>query len=120
MKKFIYFFAFFSIFSTCFSPRSAMAYVEKNMAIVRIMNKAAGKTQVVSIPVGQHVQHDGLSLIVHNCKQSDPFDAENFFVFIEIYTKSDGRVFSGWMNRNEPGQNPLQDDTYDVWLEKCE
>ena len=120
MKKFLCFFAFFSIVGVCFTPRSATAYVEKNTAIVRVMNKAAGKTQIVPINVGQSVQYDGLTLVARNCKQSDPFDAENFFVFIEIYTKTDGRIFSGWMNRNEPGQNPLQDDTYDVWLEKCE
>ena len=104
----------------CFAPCSAFSYIEKDVAVVRVMNKAAGKTQVVPINVGQSVQYDGLTLIARNCKQSDPFDAENFFVFIEIYTKTDGRIFSGWMNRNEPGQNPLQDDTYDVWLEKCE
>ncbi|MBR6010134.1 MAG: DUF2155 domain-containing protein [Alphaproteobacteria bacterium] len=84
------------------------------------MNKAAGKTQVVPIKVGKTVQYDGLTLTARSCKKSDPFDAENFFVFLEIYTKTDGRIFSGWMNRNEPGQNPLQDNAYDVWLEKCE
>ncbi len=99
---------------------SAFAYVEKDVAVLRIMNKAAGKTQVVSGNVGGTIKHDGLTIKIDNCKQSDPFDAENFFAFVEIYTKTDERIFSGWMNRNEPGQNPLQDDTYDVWLEKCE
>lgn len=98
----------------------AFAYVEKNTAIVRIMNKAAGKTQKLSIPVGGRVNHDGLVLYVRNCKQTDPFEAENFLVFIEIYTKTNDRIFSGWMNRNEPGQNPLQNDMHDVWIEKCE
>lgn len=98
----------------------AFAYIEKNVATVRIMNKAAGKTQVTSIKVGQSIQFEGLTLRLRNCKQSDPFDAENFFGFFEIHTKTDGRIFSGWMNRNEPGLNPLQDDTYDVWLERCE
>lgn len=98
----------------------AFAYIEKDTAVVRIMNKAAGKAQIARIQVGQTMQRDGLKIVVKNCKQSDPFDAENFFVFLEIYTKTDGRIFSGWMNRNEPGQNPLQDDTYDVWLERCE
>lgn len=98
----------------------AFAYIEKNTAVVRIMNKAAGKAQLASIRVGQTFQQDGLIIKIRNCKQSDPFDAENFFGFLEIYTKSEGRIFSGWMNRNEPGNNPLQDDTYDVWLEKCE
>ena len=77
-------------------------------------------TQILRLKTNKDFSFDGLILNVRNCKQSDPFDAENFFMFIEIYTKSEGRIFSGWMNRNEPGQNPLQDDTYDVWLEKCE
>ena len=99
---------------------SAFAYIEKDTAVVRIMDKAAGKTQVLSLKTNKTVNYDNISIIARNCKQSDPFDAENFFVFLEIYTKTDGRIFSGWMNRNEPGENPLQNDTYDVWIEKCE
>ena len=103
-----------------FSVTPAGAYIEKGTALLRIMDKAAGKTQLVHANTGKTIQHNSLTITVRNCKQSDPFDAENFFVFLEIHTKTDGRIFSGWMNRNEPGQNPLQDDTYDVWLEKCE
>lgn len=103
-----------------FSVNPAVAYIEKDTAILRVMNKAAGKAQVLPVIVGKTISYDSLTITVRNCKQSDPFDAENFFVFLEIYTKSDDRIFSGWMNRNEPGQNPLQDANYDVWLEKCE
>ena len=103
-----------------FCIQSVFAYVEQDVALVHIMDKAAGKTQVVSIKVGETVKYDGLNIKVQNCKKSDDFEAENFFAFLQIYTKADKRIFSGWMNRNEPGQNPLQDDTYDVWLERCE
>ena len=106
------------VFSVYEKP--SFAYIENNTALLRVMDKAAGKAQVLSVPVGKTVNHNSLTITVRNCKQSDPFDAENFFVFLEIYTKTDGRIFSGWMNRNEPGQNPLQNDSYDVWLEKCE
>jgi len=119
MNKKMIIFALLSAFMWLI-PQNGFSYVEKQNAFVRIMDKVAGKTQVVTLPVGQDISHDSLNLIVRNCKQSDPFDAENYFMFIEIYKKSDGRIFSGWMNRNEPGQNPLQDDVYDVWLEKCE
>ena len=111
---------FFVMFCLCVLPHSAFSYIDKDYAIVRVMDKAAGKTQVLRLAVDQNFQFDNLILNARNCKQSDTFDAENFFVFFEIYTKSDGRIFSGWMNRNEPGQNPLQNDTYDVWIEKCE
>ena len=103
-----------------FLSSPADAYIEKGTAVLRVMNKAAGKAQVVPISVGKTVNYESLTIIVRNCKQSDPFDAENFFAFVEVYTKNDNRIFSGWMNRNEPGQNPLQNDTFDVWLEKCE
>ena len=102
------------------SVHPAFAYIEKDTAVLRVMNKAAGKTHIVNANVNKGVVYDGLTIKVRSCKQSDPFDAENFFAFVEIYTKTDNRIFSGWMNRNEPGQNPLQDGTFDVWLEKCE
>ena len=116
VKKFIY----FALACLCFVPRDAFSYIEKDSVIVRVMDKAAGKTQLLILPINKNVQFDNLILNVRSCLQSDEFDAENFFVFFEIYTKSDGRIFSGWMNRNEPGQNPLQNDVYDVWIEKCE
>ena len=120
MIKKLLFSSLFFIFATFLVPQNAFSYIEKDLAVVRVMDKAAGKTQLLTIPLNQNIQFDGLVLNVRNCKQSDPFDAENFFVFLEIYTKTDGRIFSGWMNRNEPGQNPLQNDMYDVWVEKCE
>jgi len=120
MRKISCIFALFCVFAVCFVPQSGFSYVKKDIARVRVMDKIAGKTQVVKLPVGQNVQIDGLTMVVRDCEQSDPYDAENYFVFIEIYKKNTNRIFSGWMNHNEPGQNPLQDDTYDVWLEKCE
>lgn len=97
----------------------AHAYIEKNTAVIRIMNKAAGKARTVSVPIGKNYNYDKLNLKINNCKQTDPFDPENFFVFIEI-SKSNNEIFSGWMNRNEPGYNPLQDADYDLWIIKCE
>ena len=120
MNRKIMFFALFCAFASCFSSHDSFAYIEKDTAILRVMNKAAGKTQVISAKKDKNVRIEGLTIKVRNCKQSDPIDAENYFAFVEIYTKSDVRIFSGWMNHNEPGQNPLQDDAYDVWLEKCE
>ena len=99
---------------------SAVAYVERENAIVRVMNKAAGKVQTITMPVGRNVQFEKLTMLVRSCKQSDPFDAENYFAFIEISKSDDGKIFSNWMNANEPGDNPLQNADDDVWLVKCE
>ena len=98
----------------------ANAYIDKENAVIKIMNKAAGKTQMVNLPVGQNTMFEKLNIIVRSCKQNDPFDAENFFAFVEIEKNTEGKIFSGWMNANEPGENPLQNADYDVWLVKCE
>lgn len=98
----------------------ANAYVDRTNAIIRIMDKTAGKVQNVTLPVGQTAQYGKLNMTVRACKQTDPFDAEDFFMFIEIDKTNDGKIFSGWMSANEPGDNPLQNADYDVWLVKCE
>ena len=102
------------------APMCANAYVDRQTATVRIMNKAAGKVQTINMPVGQNVQYEKLNMIVRSCKQTDPFDAEDFFMFIEIDKSDEGKIFSGWMSANEPGDNPLQNADYDLWLVKCE
>lgn len=115
MKNIFYFLSFL-----CLVPNVAMAYVNRENAIVRIMNKDAGKVQEISIPVGDEVQFEKMFINVRTCKQTDPFQAEDFFAFLEISERDKGQVFGGWMSRNEPGKNPLQHPDYDVWLVKCE
>lgn len=119
MRKIIFSFLCFvlSAFTIC---NRADAYVDKQNAIIRVMNKAAGKVQVITMPVGQNVQYEKLEMLVRSCKQTDPFDAEDFFMFIEISKQGADKIFSGWMSANEPGDNPLQNADYDVWLVKCE
>ncbi len=101
-------------------PVVANAYIDKTNAVIRILNKDAGKVSVHKVVLNQDFKFEKLKIVVRSCKQSDPFEAENFWAFVEIDDVDPGRVFSNWMNRNEPGENPLQHADYDVWLVKCE
>lgn len=103
-----------------FIPSAGYAYIERPVAVLRVLNKAAGKTQTVRVPVGNTINVEKLSITARSCKQTEPFDAENHFAFIEISETSQGQIFGNWMNRNEPGQNPVQNPDYDVWLVSCE
>ena len=115
MRKIIW-----SLVLLCALPGVAMAYVNRDVAVLRVMNKDAGKVQEIKIPVGDEVQFEKLYINVRACKQTDPFEAEDFWGFIEIAEANKGQIFSNWMSRNEPGQNPLQHADYDVWMVKCE
>ena len=98
----------------------ADAYTNRGTAKLRVMNKAAGKVTELNIPTGSATDFEKIKITVNACKQTDPFDAENFYAFVVI-NRSDGtRIFSNWMDRNNPGKMPVQDPDYDVWLMKCE
>lgn len=113
MKKLLV--IFFAIFPVCVN-----AFVDKDIAVMRVMNKDAGKVQEVSVPVGQSIDFEKINITVRSCVQSDPFDAENYFAFIEVIEQENKKIFSNWMNRNEPGDKPLQHPDYDLWLVSCQ
>lgn len=104
----------------CALPGMAEAYIERGVAVLRVMDKDAGKVQELSVPIQSEVQFEKLFINVRACLQTDPFEAEDFWGFIEISERDKGQVFSNWMSRNEPGQNPLQHSDFDVWLVRCE
>ncbi len=98
----------------------AYAYVDHDTAVISIMNKAAGKVQSVTVPVGTMIEFEKLNIMVRSCKQTDPFQAQDYFMFVEVSTAADGKIFSNWMSHNEPGERPLQNSDYDLWLVRCE
>ena len=102
--------------------RAETQYINRNTAVVRIMNKAAGKTQTVNIPVGHATEFEKLDITVRACRETPPFEMRDYFVFVEIGKRGalSPLVFSGWMVATEPGDNPLQDADYDLWLVRCE
>ena len=97
----------------------ADAYVDRKNAVINILDKTSGKNHLFTIPVGQLSTYEKLSFTVRTCKQTDPFQPENAFMFIEI-AQNNNQIFGGWMNKNEPGENPLQNADYDIWLVRCE
>ncbi len=104
----------------CVVPCTSHAYVNRDTATLRVMNKAAGKVQTIVAPVGKSIEFEKLTILVRSCKQTDPFQAEDYWAFIEVFKSTEGQIYGNWMSRNEPGDNPLQNADYDLWLVKCE
>ena len=115
MKKFISF-----LVGACCVCSTANAYINRQNAVMRVMNKDAGKVTEINIPVGGEIKFEKLYINLRSCQQTDPFQAEDFFAFVEIAENGQGQIYGNWMGRNEPGKNPLQHADYDVWLVKCE
>ena len=66
MKKQI---GFLLILCAVMAPSLGRAFVERGAAVVRIMNKAAGKSQTVTIPVGRATEFEKLTMTVRSCKR---------------------------------------------------
>jgi hypothetical protein len=97
--------------------------IPKQTAVVRIMNKAAGKAQTVNLSVDREYEYDRLKITVRACQSSAPYSAQDNFMFARVEKKSanaKAQIFSGWMVASDPGYNPLQDADYDLWLVRCE
>jgi hypothetical protein len=123
MKKFL-FFIFYFLIASAYADMTDLElenskYIPLENAVVQVMNKQAGKVQLVEIPVGKNVKFDKLDVLVRKCLGVDEFLPEDYFMFAEI-AHGGKKVFSSWMTKNEPGQNPLQDPDYDLWLVRCE
>ena len=118
MKKFI------RILTVCcltvFMVNMAGAYTNRGTAVLRVMDKAAGKVTELKITTGGTIDFEKIRITVNACKQTDPFDAENFYAFVVINRADGTHIFSNWMDRNNPGRQPVQDADYDVWLVNCE
>ena len=72
---------------------TAHAYVDRDNAVVTILDKASGKTYTTTLPVNTDVKYEKLNMVVRTCKQTDPFMAENAYMFIEITVNNNEKIF---------------------------
>ena len=99
--------------------RNPEEFIHRESAVVQILTKQSGRTQTLTIPVGEPTEFEKIIVTVRECLVTDEFLPENFYMMLDVM-KREQQIFSGWMSRNEPGQNPLQDPDHDLWLVRCE
>ena len=104
---------------------AAEDFITRDVAVIRVMDKAAGRARTLHAPVGVRTEWEKLEILVRACRDTQPFAAHDSFMFVEIAKRATPaapriRIFSGWMTASAPGDNPLQDAEYDLWLTRCE
>jgi hypothetical protein len=115
------------LFSLLSSPSFAVNpedFIERETAVIRILDKVSGRARTISAPVGVRTEFEKMEILVRSCLSTQPFAAQDDFMFVEILKRFAAntphrRIFSGWMTASAPGDNPLQDSEYDLWLTEC-
>jgi hypothetical protein len=96
------------------------AWIPRQHASLRVMNKIDSTVQVVDVQVGQTTIYQSLRISLSGCfvRPADlPEDATAHLKIVDQHPDAPG--FDGWILTREPSLNMLQNPVYDVQLAGC-
>lgn len=99
---------------------SADNWIGKSEAVVRVLNKLEAHTETLTIPVGQSVRYQTLTIEALHCVErppSVPFDSAAFLQVTD--TKLNSIHFSAWVFVSEPGVSVFEHPLYNISVVGC-
>ena len=89
-------------------------------AMLRGLDKVAGRTQDIPLEVGAAVSFGRLEVRLGECRYPVADPSSDAFAQVTITDTTDGlTVFSGWMIASSPALSALDDARYDLWVTSC-
>jgi hypothetical protein len=94
------------------------------IAVLGILNKRNGESRDVTLKPGQAVRVGDAVIRLRACDTTAPWEPQQLtgaFVQLDVqqFDKSWRRVFSGWLYKEQPALNVVQNPIYDVWPKSC-
>lgn len=94
-------------------------------AVLGILNKRNGIVQDVTLHPGQSVRWKDVIVRLRACEATAPWEDEKLtgaFVQVDVQqpNRSWARVFSGWLYKESPSLNVVENAVYDVTPKSCE
>lgn len=101
--------------------RPAWRSVQRPVAMLRGLDKIAGRVTDIRVKVGETVNYERLTVKVDECRAPPEGEAEDAFVFLEIRDSKTGGglAFSGWMFASSPALSAMDHQRYDIWALSC-
>jgi hypothetical protein len=96
----------------------------QRVAVLALLNKRNGKSQDLTLRPGQAVRIGDAVIRLRACEETAPWEQDHYtgaFVQLDVhqFDKSWQRVFSGWLFKERPELNVVQNPIYDVWTKSC-
>lgn len=92
-------------------------------AVLRWLDKVAGRVRTIEAMVNQTLHVQGLQIIVRACVERAPEDPPESAAFLDVWETRVGRpaeeVYRGWMYASSPGVSAMEHPVYDVWILDC-
>jgi hypothetical protein len=105
-------------------PVTTETPMAERVAIVGLLNKRNGSTRDVSLHPGQAARFGDLIVRLRACETTADWEPEQLTgAFVQADKRgTDGvwrRIFSGWLYKETPSLNAVEDPLYDVWPKSC-
>ena len=96
----------------------------ERVAVIGLLNKRNGIVRDLKLRPGQAIRVNDVTVRLRACEATAPWEAEKLtgaFVQMDV-RRTDGqwvRRFSGWLYKETPSLNVVEDQVYDVWPKSC-
>jgi hypothetical protein len=96
----------------------------QRVAVLGLLNKRNGIVRDLTLKPGQAMRVKDVTVRLKACEASAPWEQEKLtgaFVQVDV-RRPDGkwvRRFSGWLYKESPSLNVVEDPVYDVWPKSC-
>jgi hypothetical protein len=96
----------------------------QRVAVIGLLNKRNGIVRDLTLRPGQAMRVKDVVVRLRACEATAPWEPEKLTgAFLQVdRQRSDGqwvRRFSGWLYRESPSLNVVEDSVYDVWPKSC-
>lgn len=96
----------------------------ERVAVLGLLNKRNGIVREVALKPGQSAKWRDVIVRLSACEKTAPWEEEQLtgaFVQVDVQRadKRWARAFSGWLYRESPSLNVVENPVYDVWVKSC-
>jgi hypothetical protein len=100
--------------------RPDIALVDRDVALLRGLDKMTALPADIVAPVGQTVQWERLEIHVAGCRATAPGEKPDAYAWISLRDiRNDSPDFEGWMIASSPALSAMDHPRYDIWVARC-
>ena len=109
-----------AILAVVAAPAAAQQATSGAGAMLRALDKIAGVTRDVEVPVGATVRFGRIEVDLADCRYRTGNPAGDAYALLRVRDpEAERTVFQGWMLSSSPALNALDHHRYDVWVLRC-
>lgn len=96
----------------------------QRVAVLGLLNKRNGESRDLTLRPGQAIRVGDVVVRLRTCETTAPWEDQKLtgaFVQTDVRNRDGSwrRVFSGWLFKESPSLNAVEDPVYDVWPKSC-